>query len=132
MFSDWELHAIGIPEHPDRDSPDGGADGSFAFRTPTLRNLRYTAPYFHNGLAENLYQVMAQYLASQEAAQAGGSPNFNPLVPELDPALASQNLQEDQVEAIIAFMDALNDDHFDRVVPSRVPSGLPVGGHIQL
>ena len=132
MFSDWEPHAVGIPEHPDRDHPDSGVDGSFAFRTPTLRNLRYTAPYFHNGLAANLSQVMAQYLASQEAAQAGGSPSFNSLVPELDPALARQNLQEGQVEAIIAFMDALNDDNFDRGVPDRVPSGLPVGGNIQL
>jgi hypothetical protein len=31
---------------------------------------------------------------------------------------------------IPAFLDALNDARFDRQVPPRVPSGLPVGGAI--
>jgi cytochrome c peroxidase len=29
---------------------------------------------------------------------------------------------------LIAFLEALNDPDFDRTVPERVPSGLPVGG----
>lgn len=132
MFSDYELHALGVPEHPDRDAPDAGANGTFRFRTPTLRNLNVTAPYFHNGIASTLEQVMTHYLVSQDAAQAGGSPDFNPNVPELSPLLAAQRLEENQVDDIIAFMNALNDDDFDREVPNRVPSRLPVGGNITL
>jgi len=132
MFSDYELHAIGVVEHPDRPGPDAGANGTFRFRTPTLRNLDVTAPYFHNGIASNLQEVMTHYLVSQDAAQAGGSPSFNTNVPELSPLLAAQQLQENQVDDIIAFMDALNDDDFDRGVPDRVPSRLPVGGNISL
>ena len=131
MFADWIPHAIGVPEHPLRDAPDAGFQGTFAFRTPTLRNLRYTAPYFHNGVAGTLQEVMTHYLVSQDAAQEGGAPDFNPNVQELDPLLAAQSLREEQVDDIIAFMDALNDDNFDRTVPDRVPSGLPVGGLIQ-
>ena len=130
MFSDYALHALGVPEHPLRDAPDAGANGTYRFRTPTLRNLDFTGPYFHNGIAGTLAEVMQHYLISQEAAQQGGSPSFNPNVPELSPALAAQTLQQSQVDDIIAFMGALNDPDFDRDVPNRVPSGLQVGGLI--
>ena len=49
MFSDFEPHTIAVREHPDLPSPDIGFAGEYAFRTPTLRNLRFTAPYFHDG-----------------------------------------------------------------------------------
>jgi cytochrome c peroxidase len=32
---------------------------------------------------------------------------------------------------LIAFLRALDDPNFDRTVPDRVPSGLPVGGQLQ-
>ena len=41
------------------------------------------------------------------------------------------DLDDDQIEAIIAFMNALNDDSFDKTIPDSVPSGLPVGGNIE-
>jgi len=31
---------------------------------------------------------------------------------------------------IIAFLNALNDDNFDKIIPNSVPSGLPVGGNM--
>jgi cytochrome c peroxidase len=39
--------------------------------------------------------------------------------------------EQDEEDAIIAFLDALNDGSFDRTIPSRVPSGLDPGGRIQ-
>lgn len=130
MFSDYEPHAVGVPEHPDRDDVDRGFQGTFAFRTPTLRNLDFTGPYFHNGIVADLAGVMSLYLNAQAAAQSGEAPESNPNVTELDPLLAQQTLREDQVDDIIAFMGALNDGNFDRRIPNRVPSGLPVGGDI--
>jgi cytochrome c peroxidase len=32
---------------------------------------------------------------------------------------------------LIEFLRALSDESFDRTIPERVPSGLPVGGKIQ-
>ncbi len=32
-----------------------------AFKVPTLRNLAFTAPYFHNGSVHSLYDVIAMY-----------------------------------------------------------------------
>lgn len=53
MFSDFELHVLGAAEHGVRDEPDSG-DGNFAFRTPTLRQLDFTVPFFHNGSSQRL------------------------------------------------------------------------------
>jgi cytochrome c peroxidase len=35
-----------------------------------------------------------------------------------------------QMEDIIAFLRALTDDDYDRLIPTRVPSGLTPGGRI--
>jgi cytochrome c peroxidase len=39
-------------------------------------------------------------------------------------------VDEEDVD-LIEFLIALSDGSFDRTIPERVPSGLPVGGNIQ-
>lgn len=48
MFSDFDLRAEGVAEHPLLTEADTGG-GRFRFRTPSLRNVALTAPYMHNG-----------------------------------------------------------------------------------
>lgn len=127
MFSDYFPHTLGVPENTQLASADRGFNGEFAFRTPTLRNISLTAPYFHNGTARDLQAVMDFYVAAAE----GRSFNANVSENELDPLLTDMTLTEDDSESIIAFMEALEDPRFDRDIPNRVPSGLPVGGAIQ-
>jgi len=43
LFSDFELHVLGTPEAEGLAVPDTG-DGTFAFQTPMLRQLEFTAP----------------------------------------------------------------------------------------
>lgn len=59
MFSDYELHVLGVPDN--RNNQDEGSTGIFDFRTPTLRNLKFTAPYMHNGLFDDLEDVVDFY-----------------------------------------------------------------------
>ena len=56
--------------------------------------------------------------------------NVNVAENDLDEEIQDLELDEDQIEAIIAFMNTLNDDSFDKTIPDSVPSGLPVGGDI--
>jgi cytochrome c peroxidase len=37
---------------------DGGIDGNRMFKVPSLRNVIYTAPYFHDGSAQTLDQAI--------------------------------------------------------------------------
>lgn len=122
MFSDYEVHVLGVPEADGLTEPDSG-DGTFAFRTPTLRQLAFTGPYFHGGQESDLDDVIDFY----------DNPNNsdNPNVPtnQLDPDFrALPNINNNRRNAIEAFLGALNDASFDRSRPTSVPSGLPVGG----
>ncbi len=126
MFSDYKLHTIGVRDNIS--PPDEGATNNFDFRTPTLRNLNVTAPYMHNGLHNTLEDVMEFY---EEVADGNDEErNVNVAQNELDEEMLDLDLEDDQIDAIIAFMNALNDDSFDKTIPNSVPSGLPVGGNI--
>ena len=127
MFSDYELHTIGVMDNIN--PPDAGATNTFDFRTPTLRNLNWTAPYMHNGIHNTLEEVMEFYESIAEGDN--DERNVNVAENQLDEEMQDLDLDEDQIEAIIAFMNALNDDSFDKTIPENVPSGLPVGGNIQ-
>lgn len=120
MLSDFKLHSIGIT-----DSGSPRTD----FRTPSLRNLRHTAPYMHNGGLMTLDQVMLFYdrLADQVSETLDGGDAAS--MPPVDPLLQKLNLLPEDHSTIIAFLEALSADDYDRTIPANVPSGLPVAGH---
>lgn len=127
MFSDYKLHVMGVPDNPNLPESDAGADNTYAFRTPTLRNIEFTFPYGHNGMLRTLRAVVGFY----EVTSAGESRNPNVRYEQLAPLLRElQNVDEEDTD-LIEFLHALSDDSFDRTIPERVPSGLPVGGKIQ-
>lgn len=125
MFSDYKIHALGVPENPKLPQPDSGVHGTYGFRTPSLRNLARTAPYMHNGTMPTLESVIDFYTRLQGSRQR----SLNPLVP---PGQLAFQLGELAIgtrgDDIVAFLGALDDDGYDRRKPVRVPSGLDVGG----
>ncbi|MCC6243296.1 MAG: cytochrome-c peroxidase [Gemmatimonadaceae bacterium] len=149
MFSDYRTHVLAVPENAKLAVPDSGVKASFAFRTASLRNLAYSAPYMHNGTIATLPQVVQFYTRAGRGGgrgrggggapdgtggRGGGRGGFtqNPHVTraQLDPLLFQLRLRGGRQDDLLAFLDALNDREFDRTVPSRVPSGLKVGGAI--
>lgn len=122
LFSDFEVHVLGVQEGLDVNEPDDG-DGLFAFRTPTLRQLAFTAPYFHAGQFTSLDQAIDFY------DERRSSSNSNVPSSALDPELLEVPEMEGGRGAIIRdFLNTLNDDSFDKTAPESVPSGLPLGG----
>ncbi len=125
MFSDYELHTIGVKDNVT--PPDQGATNNFDFRTPTLRNLNLTAPYMHNGLHRTLEEVMEFY---EDIAEGNNAElNINIIESQLDEEMQDLELEDDQIDEILAFLNTLNDDSFDTTIPDSVPSGLSVGGN---
>jgi cytochrome c peroxidase len=127
MFSDYKLHVLGVPENKKVSEPDSGFQESFAFRTASLRNLRFTAPYMHNGAFQNLKQVLEFY----EDISFGKTRNPAVTKEMFDPFVKELQLSVKDMSLIISFLNTLNDDSFDKEIPEKVPSGLPVGGNIQ-
>lgn len=82
-----------------------------AVRTASLRNVELTAPYMHNGSRRSLSDAIDLY------EERG----------DLD-----VTLDDDDIGEIRAFLRTLTDDSFYRGIPDSVPSGLKVGGDIDL
>ena len=124
MLSDYQLHVLGVADNPRNPTSDAGANGTYAFRTPSLRNVALTAPYMHSGTIRDLAGVLNFYDPGR-----GQAPSANPHVSmsQRDPLFPGQ---VSNAPAIIAFLGALTATTYDRTVPAAVPSGLPVGGNI--
>lgn len=76
-----------------------------AFKTPTLRDVTRTAPYFHDGSAATLMDVMRHY-------DRGGDVTTN-----LSPNMKPLGLTEAEMQAVVAFMQALTSPYRAEPVP---------------
>jgi cytochrome c peroxidase len=143
MFSDFDLHAEGVKENPLLARPDTGGR-RFRFRTPSLRNVALTAPYMHNGMLATLPEVLRFYdngrsenpnVVSQGNGGGNNRGRNNNNLPTTQGRLDGQfrgvdDMSDQEMRDIIAFLESLTDTSFDRTIPARVPSGLPPGGLI--
>lgn len=124
MFSDFKIHSLGVIDNEKLGFSDDGFDKTYGFRTPTLRNLRHTAPYMHNGKLTTLKKVLEFY----EDISNGKSQNPN--ITQLDPLVNKIELKGKDMSPIISFFNSLNSEDYDKTIPQEVPSKLPVGGNI--
>src|SRR5208283_78524 len=71
-----------------------------AFRTPDLRNLLVTQPYFHDGSAATLWRVVAHF-------NQGGVRN-----PYLDPEMVPLGLSQTDEDDLVAFLATLTSPEY--------------------
>ena len=117
-FTDNGFHNIGLAsfgvENPDvgryAQKPLGLMKG--AFKTPTLRDITRTAPYFHDGSAATLREAVQHYVD-------GGVVKTN-LSPNFKDGLA---LTDQEVDDILAFLQALASPPMKVTLP-LLPDGL--------
>jgi cytochrome c peroxidase len=88
-------------------SVDNGLASTIAqFKTPILRDLEDSAPYFHDGSAITFNDVIEFYIANSKLAQSGALRNapaeFN-----------NMSLSEADVAALVAFLQSLTEDYDD-------------------
>ncbi len=143
-FSDYRYYNIGVPtnvagreingvdvatiDHGLLGNPavnDPSEDGKF--RTPTLRNIAITGPYMHNGVFTDLRTVILfynKYNSTADARQINpetGEMWANPEVPttvELDILNDGPALEDQRIDAIVAFLKTLTDERYeDQITP---------------
>ena len=105
LFTDNKFHNIGVGATEDKIADRGRFDVTHAvndtgaFKTPTLRNIAITAPYFHDGSRRTLKEVMDFYIG-------GGNSN-----PHLDKEVHALDFLTAQERAdLLAFMESLTGD----------------------
>lgn len=101
-FVDDGFHNIGLASYG-KENPDMGRYAERplnilkgAFKTPTLRDIAYTAPYFHDGSAKTLMDVVELYTQ-------GGKVKKN-----ISPGIKPLSLTEQDKLDLVAFMESLS------------------------
>lgn len=77
----------------------------YKFKVPSLRNLRYTAPYMHDGRFLSLNAVLEHY-----STQVQNLPNLDPLL--IQKGSLGISLTATDKNRILAFLQTLNDESF--------------------
>lgn len=95
----------------------GDFDGIGAFKTPTIRNVAVTAPYMHDGSLPTLRDVMVHY------NNGGVTVEGNPVNDFLSDGIRPLNLTDEEIDDLVAFMEALTSPEFEHLVGSEVYGG---------
>jgi cytochrome c peroxidase len=85
-----------------------GFDDLGSFKTPTLRNVAVTAPYMHDGSIETLKDVVIHY------NNGGVTDVGDPVNDFLSGGIRALDLDEDQIDDLVAFMEALTSPEFEK------------------
>lgn len=107
LFTDFSFRNNGLKPTATNDSGRAVitrlAEDMYKFKIPSLRNLKYTAPYMHDGRINTLEAVLNHY-------DRGINPS-----PTLDPILQNGiQLSAKEREDLLAFLNTLNDESFIR------------------
>lgn len=130
-FDETEWEIIGTPESSKNKKLDEDKGRynvakmdihQFAFKTPTIRNVMYTAPYMHNGVYNKLEEVLDFY-------NNGGGIGHGYDVPNQTLPSDSLKLSKSEMNDIISFMNILSDTVGLTKKPSRLPE-LKVAGKL--
>lgn len=93
-----------------------------AFKTPTLRNVSLTAPYFHNGDTKTLLQVVQLYNRGDNFLRQN--------VRDFDADIQPLGLSDQEWSDLVRFMETLTDDSVWRhAAPFAHPELLLTNGH---
>lgn len=72
-----------------------------SFKTPGLRNVMVTAPYFHDGSHQTLWDVLDHY-----------NKGAGPRDPWLDPDIEPLALEENEIDDLVAFLASLTSEPY--------------------
>ena len=102
LFSNYRYFNAGIGDDEGRKAVTGEEDDLGKFRTPALREIANTAPYFHDGSAATLEEAVA--------LMAGGgidNPNRSPMLKRV----GEKNLTEEDQKDLVEFLKALSGEY---------------------
>ena len=107
IFTDFQFHNNGL-DSVFTDLGQGGITGNpnqyGRFKTPTLRNIEYSAPYMHDGRFNTLEEVVEHY-------NSGGHPSAT-VDPFMKFTVGGLQLTEQKKAGLVAFLKALSDPEF--------------------
>lgn len=120
LYQDSESEVLGVLQDPKSSEPKIDADRGrgvnknpmekvwfydMSFKTPTVRNVGFTGPYFHNGAYESLEEVVDFY-------DHGGGAGLGLQLPHQTLSSDSLHLSSNEKADLIAFLNSLSDNPY--------------------
>lgn len=112
-FSDGRFHNLGLTffgrerEDLGRYHVTGLPEDVGAFRTPSLLGVSRTGPWMHNGLFPILPGIVRFYNAGGARPRPQPGTENDPLLPKTSPMLEPLNLEEEEIDDLVAFLETL-------------------------
>ncbi len=113
LFTDNDFHNVGLTYYG-RKYEDLGLynvtkkpEDVGKFKTPGLRNVMRTGPWFHNGLFGDMDGIMNMYNVGMPVQRVKPEQEKDPLLPKNDKLLRGLRLSKGEREAVIAFLNAI-------------------------
>ena len=107
LFTDYSFRDNGIGINPANDlgryTITNDPSDKLKFKVPSLRNLKYTMPYMHDGRFYTIRAVINHYINEIQ-----NTPNLDPLLKNSK----AIKLDENEINNLIAFLNTLNDEEF--------------------
>lgn len=113
LLSDNEFHVTGFHLYGRRFEDLGRSEFTQdakdigKFRTPSLLGVSNTGPWMHNGLFTQFRPMIMQYNAGGFRPKARGSKASDPFFPETTSLIQPLNLTEEEVTALVEFLNIL-------------------------
>lgn len=82
------------------------------FKAPSLRNIAVTGPYFHDGSAATLEEVIEHYRVGGRTIESGPHAGVGKDNPMKDPLIGGFELSNDEKADLLAFLESLTDQSF--------------------
>ncbi|CEN42730.1 Di-heme cytochrome C peroxidase [Capnocytophaga canis] len=114
LFSNQQFHNVGLSyygrvfEDLGRYNITQQKEDVGRFKTPSLREITYTAPYMHNGLMLHLEGIVQMYNAGMPRPKPTEKQKNDPLFPTTDELLKPLSLTKEEQKALIAFLHTLS------------------------
>ena len=128
LFSDNKFHNDGqtlfgsSQEDLGRYNVTKNRDDVGKFRTPSLRDVAFTGPWFHHGNFPTLQDVVFFYnLGNPAPIQKKYMGVRDSLLPKTSPLLEKLNLTDKEVNAVVAFMQAISSPPTRVAAPREFP-----------
>lgn len=128
FFTDMKFHNLGLHYYGRKYEDLGlynisGKDSDVGkFRTPQLRDVMFTRPWFHNGLFSSIEGVINMYDHGMARPKPRpGMDTDNPPYPTTSPLLKELNLTDKEKEALIAFLESISEQPYRMSRPEKLP-----------
>jgi cytochrome c peroxidase len=77
------------------------------FRTPSLRDVMLTRPWMHNGLFDNMGEIISRYSAGMPQPKSKPEREKDPMFPRTDPLIKELNLTKQERSDLLEFLKSI-------------------------